>query len=97
MTVGEKIRQRRKELGMSQVDLSIKCGYNGRPTIANIENGVRSVPRWKMQDIADALQTSVESLFGVSEEAVALAYEIMELNDSQRAQVKAFVEELKRG
>ena len=92
MTVGEKIKQRRIELGMSQVDLSIKCGYNGRTTIANIENGARSVPRWKMRDIADALQCPVETLFGATDDAISLADEVMALNDSQRAQIKALID-----
>lgn len=40
MTIGEKIAQRRTELGMSQMQLAIKIGYKSRSSINKIELGV---------------------------------------------------------
>ena len=43
VTVGEKIRLRREELGMSQEELAAKMGYSNRSTIARIESGGNNV------------------------------------------------------
>lgn len=37
MTVGERIKQRRIELGMSQSDLAIKMGYKNKSAICRVE------------------------------------------------------------
>ena len=38
MTIGERIRKRRQELGLSQQELADKAGVN-RPTISELESG----------------------------------------------------------
>ena len=38
MTTGERIKQRRKELGMTQAELAKKTGYTDKSSIAVIES-----------------------------------------------------------
>ena len=41
--IGERIKKRRKELGITQEDLSNKLGYRSKTTIAKIENGTNDI------------------------------------------------------
>ena len=41
--IGERIKKRRKKLGMTQEDLSNKLGYKSKTTIAKIENGTNDI------------------------------------------------------
>ena len=40
MTIGEKIRNRRKELKMSQTELAERTGYADKSGISKVENGL---------------------------------------------------------
>lgn len=62
------IRNRRKELGMSQEELAKKVGYTSRSTIARIENGEIDISRSKILAFADALNTTPSALMGWTEE-----------------------------
>jgi transcriptional regulator with XRE-family HTH domain len=55
--VGERIRERRIELGLSQEELAIKCGYKSRSSINKIELS-RDLPLDKIQKAAKALDVS---------------------------------------
>lgn len=68
MKIGEKIRQRRKELRWSQRELAEKMGYT-HSTITRIENGKIDMPQSKIAQFADVLGVSVGYLMNwVSEE-----------------------------
>lgn len=60
------IRNRRKELGMSQEELAKKVGYTSRSTIARIEKGEIDISRAKIFAFAEALKTSPSELMGLS-------------------------------
>lgn len=64
----QNIRNRRKELGMSQEELAKKVGYTSRSTIARIEKGEIDLSRSKIIAIAEALKTTPSDLMGWSEE-----------------------------
>ena len=66
MTVGEKIRQRRMELNMSQDELAKKAGYKSRSSINKIELS-RDLPLDKIQKVARALDCSPYYLAGWEE------------------------------
>ena len=66
MTVGEKIRQRRIELNMSQDELAKKAGYKSRSSINKIELS-RDLPLDKIQKVALALDCSPYYLAGWEE------------------------------
>lgn len=81
METGEKIKQRREELGMSQDELARKSGYKWRSSINKIEVGRQRLPYNKLVDIARALRVTPSYLIGYEdkEESIltALQEEIM--------------------
>lgn len=58
MTVGERIKARRIELGMSQAELAEKVGYKEKATISKIESDGRSLRQSKIILFAKALETT---------------------------------------
>ena len=62
MNIGEKIRQRRMELGWSQRDLAAKMGYSNHSTVGKIETGKVDVPQSKIVKFAEVLKTSIAYL-----------------------------------
>lgn len=63
MTIGERIKNRREELGMTQDELARKCGYKSRSSINKIELS-RDLPLKKVSLMADVLQTTPGYLMG---------------------------------
>lgn len=63
-TIGEKIRARREELGLTQERLAEILGYKNKSSIAKIEAGAADVPRSKVDAFASALSLSPEVLMG---------------------------------
>ena len=61
---GKRVKERRLELGMSQLDLAVKIGYKDKSTVAKIESGNRDLPRSKIVEIADALSVTPQYLLG---------------------------------
>ena len=68
--IGERIRKKREELGLSQDELGNMVGYKSRSSINKIEVDGRSVPAGKLKDIADALHTTPGYLMGWEEETI---------------------------
>ena len=64
----QNIRNRRKELGMSQDELAKKVGYTSRSTIARVENGEIDISRSKIIAFAEALKTTPMDLLGWSDD-----------------------------
>ncbi len=62
--IGMRIRQRRKELNLTQEELAIKLGYRSRSSINKIEIGERSLTQSKIKAIADALDTTPSFIMG---------------------------------
>ena len=67
MTIGERIKQRRLELGYTQDELAKKCGYKSRSSINKIELS-RALPLPKVTLMAKALECSESYLMGWTEE-----------------------------
>ncbi len=63
MTIGERIKDRREELGMTQEELAKKCGYKSRSSINKIELS-RDLPIRKVSLMAEALYTTPGYLMG---------------------------------
>jgi transcriptional regulator with XRE-family HTH domain len=66
-SIGSRIRQRRLELGLSQIELAKKMGYTSKSTIAKIESGVNDISRSNITLFANALDTTEAELMGWSE------------------------------
>lgn len=66
--IGERIKQRREELGLSQDELARLVGYKSRSSINKIELGFRDLTQSKIKRIADALQTTPSYIMSWLEE-----------------------------
>lgn len=67
MEIGQIIKKRREELGMSQEELAQKVGYKSRSSINKIEVDGRGLPQSKIAAIAKALNTTPAYLMGWEE------------------------------
>jgi transcriptional regulator with XRE-family HTH domain len=67
MEIGDRIKQRRNELGWSLRELSNRMGYANHSTIARIESGAVDIPQSKVVKFAEVLHTSVAHLMGWDE------------------------------
>ena len=66
MTVGERIKQKRIELNLSQDELAKKVGYKSRSSIQKIECA-RNLPLPKVEKMAVALECTPSYLMGWEE------------------------------
>ena len=64
MTTGEIIKQRRKELGMTQDDLAKKMGYKSREAISSVERNKEDLTTDRIRKYADALECTPAYLMG---------------------------------
>lgn len=72
MPIGERIRQRREELGMSQSELAREVGYKSRSSINKLEKDDKNgVSREQLYKIAQALKVTPSYLMGWEDEDVA--------------------------
>ena len=60
--IGDKIKKRREELGISQEELAKRMGYKSRSSINKIELNLSDVPQKKIIDFAKALDTTISYL-----------------------------------
>lgn len=67
MTLADRVRMRREELGLSQEELALRMGYSSRTSINKIENG-RPCSQKIIVRLADALNVSIPYLMGWEEE-----------------------------
>lgn len=68
MTVGERIKRRRKELGMTADELADKIGKN-RATVYRYEsNEIENLPTTVLEPLLEALQTTPAYLMGWEDE-----------------------------
>ncbi len=67
MKIGEKIKQRRIELGWSQRELAARIKYKDHSTVAKIENGKVDLPQSKIVKFAEVLGVEVAYLMGWEE------------------------------
>ena len=66
MTVGQRIKLKREEKGLSQLDLAKKVGYETKGSISMIEAGKRDISLDKVREIAKALGVTPHWLMGWS-------------------------------
>ena len=63
--IGDRIKARRIELGLTQDELAKKLGYKSRSTINKIELNINDITQPKIIDFAAALDTTVSYLMGL--------------------------------
>lgn len=69
MKIGEKIKQRRMELGWSQRDLAAKMEYSNHSTIGRIESGSVDIPQSKIVKFSEVLGVSIAYLMDWEDES----------------------------
>ena len=110
MDIGERIKARREELGISQRSLAKRLGYSDHTTITRTEAGKVDLPLSRVAQFAEALRVSPAYLMGWEDEPEdlgALAAEVLkdpallklvqgfrELSAADRATVSALVASL---
>ena len=70
MTIGDRIKLKRNEKGLSQRDLATIVGYSHHSTLARIESGSVDVSQKKIVQFAAALGVSVAYLMGWEDEEI---------------------------
>ena len=68
MKIGEKIKQRRLDLGWSQRELAAKMEYSNHSTIGRIESGSVDIPQSKIVRFSEVLGVSVAYLMDWEDE-----------------------------
>ena len=68
MNIGDRIKARRMQLGLSQEEVAVKLGYKSRSTINKIELGINDITQSKVVSIAKALDTTPAYLMGWDDE-----------------------------
>ena len=82
MTIGERIKQKREELNLSQDELAKKVGYKSRSSIQKIE-AARNLPITKVEKMAAALDCTPAFLMGWEEE--------QDMSSAHKALLEAYV------
>lgn len=72
MTLGEKVKLKREELGLSQEELAEKMNYKSKTSIHKIEVGITDLPLSKVKELAAVLKTTPAYLMGWEEKTSIL-------------------------
>ena len=96
-TIGERIKMRREQLGLSQYELAKKLGYKSRSSINKIESDARNLTQSKIKALADALETTPSYIMGWEEmdkkaDKIADIVIIMQYDDDFREAVGKLAE-----
>ena len=67
MTIGERIKERRIELGLTQMELSQKMGYKNKSAICNVEKRGDNITSDRIEKLAAALECTPGYLMGWNE------------------------------
>ena len=94
--IGQRIKQVREALGMTQAELARRMGYSARSTINRIENGSQAFPMKKLDKFAQVLDVTPAYLAGFTEadipEGLNKEYYVDYIIDSDNPEFKALVE-----
>lgn len=102
MTVGQRIKLKREEKGLSQLDLARKVGYETKGSISMIEAGKRDISLDKVREIAKALDVTPHWLMGWSDSPLEIKTdleltidELEGLNPEQLARIRDYIQFVK--
>ena len=94
--IGQRIKQVREALGITQAELARRMGYSARSTINRIENGSQAFPMKKLDKFAQVLDVTPAFLAGFTEadipEGLNKEYYIDYILDSDNPEFKALFE-----
>ena len=75
--IGENIRRKREECGLSQEELATRMGYKSKSTINKIELGINDIPQNKIAKFADVLGTTPAVLMGWVDETTGKKNDVL--------------------
>ena len=81
MTVGERIREARKNIPMNQEDLGRLLGI-GKSSVSEWESNKRPIPMDTIEEIAKILHVTVPYLMGWETKGAGVVYEKLELSSA---------------
>ena len=67
MTIGERIKNRREELGLTQQELAERLGNKSRASVSTVEHNKEDMTITRIRQYAEALQTTPSYLIGLGE------------------------------
>ena len=97
--IGENIRRKREELGLSQEELATRMGYKSKSTINKIELGINDIPQNKITKFAEVLGTTPAVLMGWVDEQTGKKNDVLAnivLQLRKDAELLEMVEKLSR-
>jgi transcriptional regulator with XRE-family HTH domain len=101
MRMGEIIRQRRIELGLSQEELAVRCGFKSKSTISKMESGQRTTKQKNLLQVARALDLDPallvapeETAYLVTDPDIDLVVETMRTRPDLAAEIMKYVKYL---
>ena len=87
MTIGDRIKQRREQLGMTQEELAKKLGYASRSSVNKVEKS-RELSNKKVKLYSDALKCTPAYLMGWDEETLdEIRYDLMADREAQQEKI----------
>ena len=99
MKIGDKIKKRREEIGLTQEQLARSTGYSSKSTIAKIESNERGIKQSKVPIFAKVLGLSIQYLLmdddtAATDEDVKFAlYGTTEVSDADYELIKRIASE----
>ena len=96
--IGQRIRDARERLGVSQRELAEKIHFESPTAISLIEAGKRAISIVQLEKVADALNVTLEYLLGNEEKELDLRVALRaqrKLSDQDQKTILEFVEFMK--
>ena len=77
-TLGERIRKRREELGLTQTELATRLGYKSKVSVSHAESDRDDMTTTRIRKYAKALETTPAYLMGWEDDVVSkqIGYEL---------------------
>ena len=94
MTVGERIKEKRIELGWSQQDLAKKAGYSDKTAISKIEHAGNEITLKQVKRLAKAMNVDPADFMGWADEAPHIVDMPHQTGDREGATVEQYAKRL---
>ena len=92
MTIGQRIKQRRKELGLTQTELAHRLGNKSKVSVCTVENDKEDLTTDRIRKYADALECTPAYLMGWVNDPTSLMKKLdIDIDDVPKKHYKDFV------
>lgn len=91
MTLGDRVKQKRENMGLSQEELADKMGYKSKTSIHKIEQGITDLPLSKVEELAKVLNVTTSYLMGWESKKEEKENDVFsQLTDEELAKLEKF-------